>query len=317
MKIKFWGTRGSIPSPKRPIEEEEKIIKILQDFNSLDTSVEKYLKDLPRHIKSGYGADTTCVQVSENSKSFYIDAGSGLRHAGIELMSGYCAKGSGEVHIYFTHFHWDHLLGLPFFIPLFIPGNTIHLYSADPFLEEAIRTIFKKPFFPVAYEHLGASIFFHSLRPRENNVINSISVTPYLLDHPDPCWGLKVTSKDGKTYSHCVDNECKRVSATDLDQDLPLYQDLDLLYFDAQYTMQNLLEKVDWGHSSSFIGVDIAMRENIKKIIFTHHDPMNSDEQIEKMKKETKKYFQMMEKEIKGHTDLEWEFAYDGMEIEL
>src|SRR5690606_23912279 len=134
-----------------------------------------------------------------------------------------------------THFHWDHLIGLPFFIPIFIPGNKIHFYAPHDDLEENIRLMFRKPNFPVEFENLGAQIFFHKLEPRKTRKFWDMNVTPYQLDHPYPCWGYKI-EKNGKIFSHCVDSAMTRVSREDLGDDLPLYQDADIALMDAQYT---------------------------------------------------------------------------------
>jgi phosphoribosyl 1,2-cyclic phosphodiesterase len=318
MKLKIWGSRGSIPSPLTPREVEQKVINNLQDFcNSpyfADKNLAQFLSTRTLAFKSTFGGNTTCVEISHDTQSLIIDGGSGLRLKGIELMAGDCGKGKGEVHIYQTHFHWDHLMGIPFFIPLFVPGNNIHFYSVDPKLEEAIKLIFTKPYFPVPFTALGAKVHFHQLKPREKNIINGLEVTPYLLDHPDPCWGAKVS--DGKkNYAHVVDNEGKRVKEAALGADFPLYQNIDLMYFDAQYGFSDMLKRVDWGHSSSFIGMDMAFREKIKKVIFTHHDPMASDLDLNRMLESNVAYYQSQISQ-QDHR-FQWEFAYDGMEAEV
>jgi phosphoribosyl 1,2-cyclic phosphodiesterase len=317
MKLKIWGSRGSIPSPLTPLQLEQKTDENLKLF--CDSSFYAS-KDIPgfladRKIAQGnsFGGNTTCVEVIGNN-SLIIDGGSGLRLKGNQLMAGDCGKGKGVVHIYMTHFHWDHLMGIPFFVPIFIPGNEIHFYSVDANLESAIKLVFTKPYFPVPFSALASKIFFHQIPPRVPTVIAGFEVTPYKLDHPDPCWGARITF-DGKSYAHVVDNEGKRVSREDMGEDLPLYQNLDLMYFDAQYSFNDLLKNVDWGHSSAFIGMDIAFREKIKKVIFTHHDPMASDQQLKNMIETDREYYQ----EQKPHFDhgFEWLFAYDGLEVEI
>ncbi len=205
-------------------------------------------------------------------------------------------------------------MGIPFFVPIFIPGNVIHFYSVDSNLEAAIRLIFTKPYFPVPFEALAAKIHFHQIPPRQITNIVGFDVAPYKLDHPDPCWGARI-SQNGKSYAHVVDNEGKRVCRMGLGEDLPLYQGIDLMYFDAQYGFDDLLKRVDWGHSSASIGLDIAFREKIKKVIFTHHDPMATDEQLKEMILINKAYYEG-QKEFFDNTVV-WEFAYDGMEVEI
>jgi phosphoribosyl 1,2-cyclic phosphodiesterase len=318
MKLKIWGSRGSIPAPFTPLELEAKVEKYLRNFCHSSFYASQDIKAFIDHeqISKGktFGGNTTCVELKAGEQSLIIDGGSGLRLKGNELMAGPCGRGQGEVHIYMTHFHWDHVMGIPFFVPIFIPGNQIHFYGVDPKLEEVIKLAFTKPYFPVPFSALASKIHFHQLSPRQSTLIQGFEVTPYKLDHPDPCWGAKI-SHDGKNYAHVVDNEAKRVSVKDLGEDLPLYQNIDLMYFDAQYGFDDLLKKIDWGHSSSFIGMDLAFREKIKKVVFTHHDPMASDEQILKMMRSNNEYYKMQKPTYKN--DFEWCFAYDGLEIDI
>src|SRR5687768_12302898 len=131
MLVKIWGARGSLPSPLAPAQVEARVREALQDFcaRGLKSAgqIESFLAQLPRHRVAGYGGNTPCIEVRTKTQSVIIDGGSGIRTLGYELLSGPCGKGAGEVHILMTHFHWDHLIGLPFFIPLFIPGNQIHV----------------------------------------------------------------------------------------------------------------------------------------------------------------------------------------------
>ena len=208
MTVRFWGVRGSIPTPGAE--------------------------------RLGFGGNTPCVEVAYGGDRVIIDAGSGIRG----LSDSLSANAESSQTVLFTHFHWDHLIGLPFFVPIFIPGNEINVYSVQPEMEKIFRHIFQKPFFPVPYERLGATINYHQLEPREAKQFEDIQVTPYRLDHPDPCWGYKF-EKDGKAVSYCVDTECTRASRTDMGPDLPLYQDVDLMIFDAQYTFSEAMEKND------------------------------------------------------------------------
>jgi phosphoribosyl 1,2-cyclic phosphodiesterase len=314
MKIKIWGSRGSIPSALEPKQLENRITDVVKLYSEQKFDVEEFLKTLPRHLFGGFGGNTTCVEVTHGSHQLIIDGGSGLRNCGINLLSGPLGKGQGKVHIYMTHFHWDHIMGIPFFIPIFIPGNEIHFYAVDPNLAKHIELIFTKPYFPVPFKALGAKIVFHTVAPREAFMMGEMKCTPYLLDHPDPCWGLRIEA-GGKSFGHCVDNEATRMSQAKLGPDLPFYQNLDLLYFDAQYSLQEQIDRVNWGHASSQVGMDIAIREKVKKIIFTHHDPMAHDQKIKSFIDNTREYAKYLKENNEG--EIQWDFAYDGMEIEL
>jgi len=324
LQIKIWGARGSLPSPMTPVALEKHVRDLFHDFftrgNSSDADVERFLTQNPRHRFGGYGGNTPCIEVKSSQQQIIIDGGSGIRPLGYEMMNGPCSKGTGEVHILFTHFHWDHLIGLPFFTPIFIPGNTIHVYAVQPDLPEVFKTVFRKPYFPVPLDRLGSKIVYHQLEPRKAFNIGDITVAPYQLDHPDPCWGYRF-EKNKKVFSHCVDTECIRVTRAQLGEDLALYQNVDLMIFDAQYTLMETIEKVNWGHAAASLGLDIAMREGIKKVLFMHHDPASSNDKIAAAEAQARRYFDSVTRDAAKVGDqgppLEWSFAYEGMILEL
>jgi phosphoribosyl 1,2-cyclic phosphodiesterase len=324
MKIKIWGTRGSLPAPLEPSVLDAHLKSLLSDFfetgHRTKSDIEKYLAKLPRHRVGGYGGNTICVEVRTEKDQIIIDGGSGIRRLGYEMMNGPCGRGQGEAHIFFTHFHWDHLIGLPFFTPIFIPGNKIHVYSVQPELQEMFGTVFRKPYFPVPLGQLGATIVYHRLEPRKPYQFGEFKITPFQLDHPDPCWGFRF-EKDGMVYAHCVDTECKRVSRQDLGEDLPLYQNVDLMLFDAQYTLMETIEKVNWGHAAASLGIDIAMREGIKRVLFMHHDPASSEEKIAAAESQARRYYENQIKNAKRLAspfhEVQWSFAFEGMTVDL
>ncbi len=325
MKIKLWGVRGSLPTPPLPEEVEARIRGLFRAFfkagNKELGQVEAFLASLPPPDFGGYGGNTPCIEVITDRSQVIINGGTGIRRLGYELMRGPCGQGKGEVHIVFTHFHWDHLVGLPFFNPIFIPGNVIHAYAVQPELPDVFKNLFRKPYFPVNLADLGAKIIYHQLEKRKSFSIGDMTLTPYQLDHPDPCWGYRF-EKDGKVFSHCVDTECTRATREELGPDLPLYQGVDLMTFDAQYTLFEAIEKVNWGHAAASIGLDIAMREGVKRIVFMHHDPAASDEKIAAAQTQAGRYYNGQHKSSarSGLTDLhqvDWTFAIEGMTFDL
>ena len=125
LKVRLCGVRGSLPSPYSPALVEKRISNLFQQFfekgHQNADQVSDFLKSLTIAQYGGYGGNTPCVEVRSPNAQMIIDGGTGLRTIGIELLAGPCGKGAGEAHIFMTHFHWDHLMGLPFFIPIFIP----------------------------------------------------------------------------------------------------------------------------------------------------------------------------------------------------
>jgi phosphoribosyl 1,2-cyclic phosphodiesterase len=320
MKIKLWGVRGSLPCPEVPQALHKRISDLLTEFSKSGVSVEKFMGTRSLPLVGGFGGNTTCVQVKAGNQNLIIDAGSGLKELGGSLLSGLAGKGNAKIHMLFTHFHWDHLIGLPFFVPIFIPGNEIHIYAVQPELEMAIRQMFTRPFFPVDFSSLGAKIHFHSLVPRQKRDIDGFSVTPYGLDHPDPCWGYRI-ELGGRSFAHCVDTECERNSAKDLGLDLPLYSNADVMLFDAQYTLTEVVDKANWGHSVASFGIDLALAEKIKRVLFMHHDPYATHEKVAAAAHQTAQYYESRVKELslsgQKTQPVDWSFAVEGMELEI
>ncbi len=323
-KIKYWGVRGSLPAAPTPETWVNDIEKIMRSFFDKGYQNAAQIKEfISSHTISqigGFGAHTTCAEVIHGQDQIIIDGGSGIRNLSDYMMKGDAGKGKSVIHIFLTHFHWDHMIGLPFFAPHFVAGNEVHYYAVQPELPEMIKIKFRRPMFPVPFEALGAKIHFHQLEPRKPIKIGEIKITPYQLDHPDPCWGFKVEA-EGRAYAHCVDTEGTRTSREALGVDLPLYQGVDLMYFDAQYTLPELAEKANWGHSAAQLGLDIAFREGIKSVLFAHHDPGADTNQLYELKNQTREYYDWKIKTSEtSRTHLpmvKWRYAYEGLVVDL
>lgn len=324
MDIKLWGTRGSLSTPSSPDCLEQRIHAVLTGFfaagHQSAAEIEPYLASLPMCRYGGYGGETSCAEVRTPKQQIIIDAGSGLRSLGYQLAKGACGLGQGEIHLLFTHFHWDHLAGLPFFLPLFIPGNLIHVYAVQPELPEVFRTVFQKPYFPVPLEQLDAQIKYHQLLPRQPRQLHDMTITPYAMDHPDACWGYRIEAA-GKVLAYCVDHEAKRISRAELGADLPMYQNVDLLVADAQYTLLEATERVNWGHGAAPDVLEIAMREGIKRVLFVHHDPAAADDKIAAAEQQARGFYEKQLQMNPGTAlklhPVDWCFARDGMQVTI
>lgn len=278
----------------------------------------EFLEGLSPISSGGYGMATTCVQVSTNHESLIIDAGTGIAKLGDHLMQGPAGREEAHVHLFLSHFHGDHLIGLPLFKPAFVRGNHLTIYSVQENAEQIVTDFLKRPWVENGIESWNCSLKFQSLLPRTPFTLGDMTLTPYRLDHPDPCWGLKVTN-NGKTYSHCADTEANRIAPKSLGEDLPLYQNVDLMYFDAQYAMSDLADRLNWGHSAAQIGLELAFRENIKRVAFSHHDPASTNEDINKLIKQTQEYYHWKTEQAEFHqtkiAPVEWSFVYEGARI--
>lgn len=312
MKIKFWGVRGSLPSSSSPVEAKEQFALLMREF--LDkgykshSDIDKFLTEKKLVDVSGYGVATTCVQVQADDQMIIVDGGSGIKYLSDSLAQNRFVQ--KEYHILITHFHFDHILGLPFFAPHFLSGCTVKYYCVQPECEKIVRDLFQKPIFPVGYEDLKANIQFIKLSPYEKRYINGFAVTPYLLDHPDPCYGFRI-EQGGKAYGHAVDTEATRTTPEQLGVDAGLYNDLDLMYIDAQYVEEEMNHKIGWGHGTFERAFNLCGNFNIKQVYMAHYDPSASFKDIQNIKERASAAF---EKHSASKTTA-WDFAYETQEV--
>jgi len=245
MVIKFWGVRGSVPSPGK------------------ETSY--------------FGGNTTCVTVESGSTLIIIDGGTGIRN-----VSSVVEKNSlKNIHIILTHYHWDHLQGLPFFLPLFNPSINIDIYGKRN-VSKVLSTQMKQPFFPADYKNLPSKINHKKIKPFFN--IGDISVETIENNHPSGCVGLKLV-KGNKIFTFITDNEINAHNnqVTTQEQFVSFIRESSLFVHDAQYTDAEIKKKRGWGHSTYNEVVSIAEKAHCKNVVFTHHDPMRWDNALKEI----------------------------------
>ena len=285
MRIKLWGVRGSIPSPLTPEEIEEKIYRAILGLPDIDTNdssaVRAYLDNLSPLARGSAGGNTSCVEVQSGGETIIIDAGSGIRNLSRELMKGPCARGEGVLHLLFTHCHWDHIQGFPFFTPAFVPGNRIKIYGVHD-IEAVLRDQQKFINWPISIDYMQATFEFIHLEPGAPFSIGDLQISTLENRHPGKAYAFRF--EDGHSiFVHASDAEYDQLNEASLRPHLDFFKDADVLIFDAQFTQREAWEKVGWGHSSSLIGVDLARRAGVKKLILFHHDPTYSDEQLQQI----------------------------------
>jgi len=297
VKVTLWGVRGSLPTPLTNTGYTEKLRSILSQANGADLSnsekVDAFIENLPRTDRKIVGGNTTCVSVQAGNTLVVLDAGSGLRLLGQDLMGGSCGKGEGEVHLFFSHHHHDHTNGFPFFVPAYIPGNTIHFYGIHPKLEDRMVGLQVREYFPVPFHVMASKKFFHQLESGKTHEIGGVRVTPARLKHPGDSYGYRVEYRD-QVFVFASDSEYRNPTEEELEYYADFFRDADLVYFDGQYTLVEAFVKEDWGHSTAMMAVDLAARANVKKVVIGHHDPAYPDETVVSLEDQAREYRDVM-----------------------
>ena len=313
MKVKFWGVRGSIPTPLTAEQIRSKIAAVVQrierkDLESEETR-ERFLARLPDYLFGTVGGNTTSLEVRLDDDTMIVfDAGSGIRELGVQLKSRRQLK--REYHMFFTHFHWDHLQGLPFFAALFDPEVTIHFYSEDPRFEEYVRGQMRYPYFPVTLDIMAAELKFHVLAEQRCR-ISGAEVSWRKMKHPGGCRSYSVR-EGGRKLIFSTDTELSEADFERTEENAAYFKDADVLIMDSQYTLGESLEKYDWGHSSYSLAVDFAAEWNIRRLVLFHHEPLYDDQKMHNILKSASWYLNHLEQ--KG---LKIFLATEGLEIAL
>jgi phosphoribosyl 1,2-cyclic phosphodiesterase len=265
MRITFWGVRGSIPTPGRDTAE--------------------------------IGGNTSCVELRAGKLILVLDGGTGLRLLGQKLLK----EMPLTAHIFFSHVHWDHIQGFPFFAPAFLPGNKIHLYGGNNVsrtLEETLAGQMDYPSFPVHLSQMGAEMTFRDLR--EGQVValddgegREVTVRTTRGNHPNGVWVYRIEHA-GRAIVYATDTEHYAIVDPKL---LSISKNADLLVYDSQYTPEEYAgvglggPKAGWGHSTFEEGVKLAKGANVKKLVLYHHDPGQSDAAVREKERRAKELF--------------------------
>jgi phosphoribosyl 1,2-cyclic phosphodiesterase len=261
MDVRFWGVRGSVAS------SGSHVAKI--------------------------GGNTSCLELESQGHRLIFDAGTGLRSLGDALMKHQPVKAT----MLWSHLHWDHVQGFPFFTPAFMPSTELTMYGPGGDGEQQLRSVLSKqmepPNFPVPLSAMRAKMEFRSAVP--NQVIESgpFRITPFELPHPQGCIGYSVEA-DGFRVAYCTDVE---MTAETLERGVgDILSGVDALVLDAQYTCDEYEGRVGppkkgWGHSTNIDAARIAKLVGARRLFLFHHDPGHADQQVEDMAEEARAWF--------------------------
>jgi len=318
VRVKFWGVRGSVPTPLSTEQLQEKLFRALSAAGGIDLSdsaeVRAFIATLPPSTRSVVGGNTTCVEINSGDDTIIIDGGSGMRPLGLSLMAHEFGRGQGTAHIFLTHAHWDHLQGFPFFNPAYVPGNKLIFYAVNNNPRFYLQHQQTAPtYFPIAAEQMRADMSFVQLKEGEMVQIGRVCVTNLALYHPGIAYAYRFD--DGESvFVFASDGEYKQLDENHLRHFTDFFANADALAFDCQYSLRDvLISKADWGHSSAMIGVDIAERARVKKLITTHYDPSDNDEQVYNIAESARRYADL----IPSPSAVEIIVGVEGLELFL
>lgn len=310
MRVRFWGVRGSLPSPLSPAQVKSKISAVLERVTPADlenqASREKFLADLPPWLFGTVGSNTPCVEARpDDGPPLVFDAGSGIRELGISVPRE--QPRPAAYHLFFSHLHWDHIQGLPFFGPAYDPSVRIDFYSPIAELEAALRMQMRAPCFPVGLDVMGAKKEFHHLSGSVR--IGGTTVSYKRMNHPGASYAYMVA--DGKRrFIYATDTELSTEDFLRNDENAAFFGGADLLVIDSQYTLGEAIEKYNWGHSAFSLAVDFASNWGIPRLVLFHHDPTYDDRKLYGILQSARWYTEHMA--IKG---VEVMLACEGLEL--
>ncbi len=254
MKIRFWGVRGSIPTPG------EKTAR--------------------------FGGNTSCVEITtDDGTSLVFDAGTGIREFGLDYLKR--NNKSNVLNIFISHVHWDHIQGFPYFVPAFLADMEINIYSGQE-IQKNMMSQMDAPYFPVKMSDLNSSVNFHVIGSAGMEVGGAL-VTPIKLVHPQEVYGFSVWHNN-KMVVYSSDTEFE--AGGDINGYVEAVKGADVLLFDAQYTPEEYSNgRVGWGHSTYEVAVEISKKAGVKKLVLFHHEPTHDDATVESIEKKAKALF--------------------------
>ncbi|MCR5765257.1 MAG: MBL fold metallo-hydrolase [Treponema sp.] len=311
MLIHFWGVRGSLPTPLSPQQVQSKIMAAVQRISSDDIKDEesraRFVASLPSWIFGTAGGNTSCVEVKSLGNELIFDAGTGIRVLG---KSQNLPKDK-KYNLFFTHFHWDHIQGLPFFDAAYDPQSEFNIYSPDEKTKSFLENQMIQPYYPVPFGAFTKNMNFMTLVP--GNVINigNTQIVCCPMSHPGTSYSYAVI-ENNKKFVFATDVELK---SSDFDTSPVMekvFKDADCIVIDSQYTAEEAYRKQNWGHSAFCYAVDFAVHWGIKNVYLFHHEPTYDDKKLYSILQAARWYAQYI-----AHEDINIQLAKEDTQIEI
>jgi len=302
LSVRFWGVRGSIPCPGRSTVE--------------------------------FGGNTSCLEIRADKRLVIIDLGTGVKPLGDWVMENDYKNGPLKMDIFITHTHWDHIMGFPMFTPIFVPGVEIRIMGPVSFDDDKLASIIGDQlsyrYWPVRQIELAAKIEYQELKETTLDLGDGLKVTTKYLNHPILCLGYRfeyqgksiVTAYDHEpfrnlfptdpgdpSYDEAAAQEGEAAAKEENARSINFFRDADILIHDTQFTNLEYGKHLGWGHSSYDDAIVAASQAAVKKLIFFHHDPNRTDEQLESLEEKYKN-------DIKSKSEIDLVMAREGITIE-
>ena len=320
MRITFWGTRGSIPTPMINAEFRVKVKRLLMNARNIELSdenaVDAYLNQTAFPNAMTFGGNTPCVEIYDGDHQIILDCGSGLRQLGHQMIENGISP-EHPINIFQTHTHWDHIMGFPFFAPAYVKEADIHIYGVHPNLRERFEQQMDRIHFPITIDDMRAHITFHQLKHEQDITIEPFTIKNKGLHHPGGAYSYRI-SNGKKSVVLATDGEYKEPNDETYSPYIEFFKNTDVLIFDAMYaTLEQTVERENYGHSTAVIGIDISCKARINTLVLFHHDPECNDSQIAQSFFNAKLHLDSREKNAYECCPFNLITSYDGLVIDV
>ena len=294
MRIRLWGTRGSLATPLSNAQLRDKARALLSEASPADlaspAAIDGYL-DRSAHSWT-YGGNTSCVEVALAGQTFILDAGTGLRALSAQLMSDGRGK-SDNLHFLFTHFHWDHICGFPFFGPIYMKDRDIHVWSGRSDAQELLATQMSGAHFPVKWPGLPSRITCTQIPEGQTTAIGEAQVRILPLIHPDKAYGYRIDYR-GRSVCYLTDTEVSKSPHRLAETYAAFVTGADVVIVDAMYGFLDYHDHINFGHSTIFNFIDFFRETAIGELVIFHHDPLASDAAVTRLRNDAARYKELI-----------------------